>query len=100
MLFRTAGFQPAHDHEAGWKPAVRKKLLPGAVLAPQVELLLHRAVGEGEQHRVTLGAVLDLGPARHDEVVALLPAESLVADHALARALDHREHRAVGAAIG
>jgi hypothetical protein len=25
MIFRTAGFQPAHDHEAGWKPAVRKK---------------------------------------------------------------------------
>jgi hypothetical protein len=24
MIFRTAGFQPAHDHEAGWKPAVRK----------------------------------------------------------------------------
>ncbi len=26
MLFRTAGFQPAHDHEAGWKPAVRKSM--------------------------------------------------------------------------
>ncbi len=26
MLFRTAGFQPAHAHEAGWKPAVRKSM--------------------------------------------------------------------------
>src|SRR5215510_1100984 len=25
-LFRTAGFQPAHDHDAGWKPAVRKTM--------------------------------------------------------------------------
>jgi hypothetical protein len=24
MLFRTAGFQPAHDHDAGWKPAVQE----------------------------------------------------------------------------
>jgi len=24
MFFRTAGFQPARDHDAGWKPAVRK----------------------------------------------------------------------------
>jgi hypothetical protein len=26
MLFWTAGFQPAHDHDAGWKPAVRKTM--------------------------------------------------------------------------
>ena len=26
MFFRTAGFQPAHDYEAGWKPAVRKTM--------------------------------------------------------------------------
>src|SRR6266508_7025607 len=24
IFFRTAGFQPAHQHDAGWKPAVRK----------------------------------------------------------------------------
>ena len=24
MVFRTAGFQPAHDYDAGWKPAVQK----------------------------------------------------------------------------
>jgi len=24
MLFRTAGILPAHAHDAGWKPAVRK----------------------------------------------------------------------------
>ena len=35
MLFRTAGFQPAHDHDAGWKPAVRKSMTgvrPGVTL--------------------------------------------------------------------
>ena len=26
MIFRTAGFQPAQDHEAGWKPAVQKSM--------------------------------------------------------------------------
>jgi len=26
MLSWTAGFQPAHDHDAGWKPAVRKTM--------------------------------------------------------------------------
>jgi hypothetical protein len=26
MLFWTAGILPAHAHEAGWKPAVRKIL--------------------------------------------------------------------------
>jgi len=26
MSFRSAGFQPAHDHEAGWKPAVQKSM--------------------------------------------------------------------------
>ena len=25
MVFRIAGFQPAHDHGAGWKPAVQKR---------------------------------------------------------------------------
>jgi hypothetical protein len=25
MLFRTAGLWPAHDHEAGQRPAVRKR---------------------------------------------------------------------------
>jgi hypothetical protein len=28
MFFRAAGFRPAHDHEAGWKPAVQKIMLP------------------------------------------------------------------------
>ena len=26
ILFRTAGILPAHDHDAGWKPAVRKTM--------------------------------------------------------------------------
>ena len=28
MVFWTAGFQPAHEHDAGWKPAVRKSMRP------------------------------------------------------------------------
>jgi hypothetical protein len=35
MFFRTAGFQPAHDHEAGWKPAVRKTMGTNAVRLEQ-----------------------------------------------------------------
>jgi hypothetical protein len=35
MVFRTAGILPAHDHEAGWKPAVRKTM---SSLAPTVAL--------------------------------------------------------------
>src|SRR5207302_767944 len=78
----------------------RRRLLAAAILAPQVELLLHRPVGEREQHGFGLGLVHDLGPARHHEMVALLPAQRLVADRALALAFDNREHHAVGAAIG
>jgi len=26
MFFRTAGILPAHVHDAGWKPAVRKTM--------------------------------------------------------------------------
>ena len=25
-FFRSAGFQPAHAYEAGWKPAVQKRM--------------------------------------------------------------------------
>ena len=38
---------------------------------------------------VGIGAVLYFGPARHDKMITLLPAHHLVADLALARALDH-----------
>src|SRR5258707_10736513 len=81
------------------RPYGSRRLLAAAILAPQVALLLQRAIGEGEQHGLGLGLVHDLGPAPHDEMVALLPAQGLVADRALALAFDHREHRAVGAAV-
>src|SRR5579872_5572001 len=71
-----------------------------ALLAPEVEAFLNRAVGEGEEDGLALRLVHDPGPARDDEVVALLPMEGLVADRAFALAFDHREHRTVGAAIG
>jgi len=27
MVFRTAGLRPAHDHDAGQRPAVRKTMI-------------------------------------------------------------------------
>src|SRR5258708_35529922 len=70
------------------------------VLAPEAELVLHRTVREAEQHGLCVGAVRRAMPARRNENVAWAPAESLLADLALALALDADEHRAVGAAIG
>src|ERR1700749_1572480 len=49
-----------------------------AVLAEQVELLLHRAVGEGEQHGVLVRLVGDPVPAWHHEQIARAPFEGLV----------------------
>ena len=46
MFFRTAGFQPAHDHDAGWKPAIRKTMT-GADLEVRVpeEVAYAQAMG-------------------------------------------------------
>ena len=71
-----------------------------ALLAPQAELFLHRAVGVAEQHGLVLGMVADRHPARRDEDVARLPAEDLVADPALAGTLDRDIDRPVGRAVG
>src|SRR5205814_3462409 len=71
-----------------------------AILAPEAELVLHRPVGEAEQHRFRSRAVARAMPARRHEDVARAPAESLIADLALALALDADKHRAVGAPIG
>src|SRR5512137_1306976 len=68
-------------------------------LAEEVERLLHRTVGEAEQHRL-LRRLERIGhPARHDEMVARLEVEGLVADLHLAAALDYGETRAVGGAV-
>src|SRR5438876_6749587 len=71
-----------------------------AILAPEAELVLHRPVREAEQHGLCVGAVRRAMPARRNENVARAPAESLLADLALALALHADEHRAVGAPIG
>src|SRR3979490_117715 len=70
-----------------------------AVLAEQVQLLLHRAIRETEQHRILLGLVGDPLPARHHEQVPRAPLESLFADPRPAAAFDRREYRGVGGAI-
>src|SRR5713101_5236165 len=92
---------------AGTSPAMTvKRVLPrvapsrvAAVFAEQIELLLHRAVGETEQNRILLGLVGDPLPARHHEQVARAPLESLLADPRTTLALNCREYRGVGGAI-
>src|SRR5437762_1679338 len=71
-----------------------------ALLAPQAELLLHRAIRIAEQHRFGLGMMAHRHPARHDKDVVLLPGEDLVADPAFARPLDRDINRAVSRAVG
>src|ERR1700704_4456590 len=70
-----------------------------AILAIEVELLLHRAIGEAEQHRFLTGRMRDPGPAGCHEDVLRAPFEHLLADLALPRALDRHEHGGVGRAI-
>ena len=48
-----------------------------AFFPPQSQLLLHRPVGEAEQHRFAGGAVAVRMPAWHHEDVARLPAEAV-----------------------
>src|SRR6267142_2651391 len=70
-----------------------------AIFAEQIELLLHRAVGEAEQHGVRLGLVGDPLPARHHEQVARAPFERLLADPRAPLAFDRGEYGGVGCAI-
>src|SRR5437763_15768137 len=70
-----------------------------AVLAEQVELLLHRAVRKTEQHRIRVRLVRYPAPARHHEQIARAPLKSLVADTGAALAFDRGEHGGVGGAI-
>src|SRR5450631_3608254 len=70
-----------------------------AILAEQVELLLHRTIGEREQHRVRVGLMRDPLPARHHEQVARAPVEGLLADPRASAPFDRREHRRVGGTI-
>src|SRR6266536_406791 len=70
-------------------------------LAEEPERLDHRAVAEGEQHRLAaLAGVLVPGPGRHHERVALLPVELLAVDNAVPAALCHVVHRACRMAVG
>src|SRR5450631_468227 len=50
--------------------------------APQVECLLHRAIGKTEQYRIVRRVMRDLAPRRHDEDVVRAPGEGLVTDDA------------------
>ena len=45
MLFRTAGILPAHDHEAGWKPAVAGRYDPADM--PLVVMCVRRWLKAG-----------------------------------------------------
>jgi hypothetical protein len=43
MLFRTAGFQPAHDPEAGWLVRLRSVMVPGDTSKEFGQLVVGRA---------------------------------------------------------
>src|SRR5689334_5214480 len=51
-----------------------------AILAPHADFLLHRTVGEAEQHALAVGLVHDGLPARHDEDVLRTPLQHGLAD--------------------
>src|SRR5262249_20422760 len=70
-----------------------------AILAEQVELLLHRAVGETEQNRIGVGFVGHPVPARHHEEVARAPFEGLLADPRATPAFDGGEHGGIRRAV-
>src|SRR6516162_5101413 len=70
-----------------------------ALFAPQAELLLHRPIRVTEQHGVVLRVVAHRHPARHDKDIVRPPAEDLIADPALAFALDHDKDGPVGRAV-
>src|SRR6204780_5818548 len=70
-----------------------------AIFPEQIELLLHRAIGETEQHGILVRLVGDPLPARHHEQVARAPFKTLLADPRAALALDRGEHRGVRGAI-
>src|SRR5882672_9435853 len=83
------------DDERLWSVTSRV----AAVLAEQIQLLLHRTVGETEQHGILIRLVGDPLPARHHEQVARAPLKSLVADPCAALALDRGKYRGVGRTI-
>src|SRR5262249_46461883 len=71
----------------------------GAILAEEIELFLHRPIGEAEEHGFLLALVANPAPARRDEDVAWTPFEHRVAHAGAAFAFDDGEHRGVGRAV-
>src|SRR5438876_649560 len=67
-----------------------------ALLAPEAELFLHRAIRIAEQHGLVVGMVAYRHPARYDKDVVRPPAEDLFTDPGLTLALDHDINRAGG----
>src|ERR1700722_11940361 len=90
-----ARVKPGHDE--GWREAIPSGV--AAILAEQVELLLHRTIREREQHGIRVGLVRDPLPARHHEQVAWSPFEGLIADPRATLAFDRREHGGIGRTI-
>src|SRR5262245_61098756 len=81
------------------KERERQRSSVAAVLAEQVELLLHRTVRKTEQHRIRVRLMRDPAPARHHEQIARAPLKGLVADAGAALAFDRSEYGGVGGAI-
>src|SRR6266545_8048974 len=92
MLSWTAGVSPAHDHDAGWKPAVRKTMTRHWSGAPpalrQIQLAPHRnvvgRVGPAAFGLVDAGGGEPIGGLRREQEVVdaqapvLRPAAGLV----------------------
>src|SRR3569833_848522 len=70
-----------------------------AILAKQIELQLHRAIREAEQHRILIGFVGHPLPTRHHEQVARAPVKRLFADPRPTLAFDRREYGGIRGTI-
>ena len=78
---------------------ILRSLRVATVLAPHPDLLLHRPVGEAEQHALLIGLVGDGLPPRRYEDVLGAPAESLLGYARAARPFHGYEHRRIGRAV-
>src|SRR6185503_19536588 len=98
--------RPAANRSRGWSdwPSVKcarvERLRVAAVLAPDADLLLHRPVGEAEEHAFAVQRLVHDGPpAGNDEDVLGSPLQGFLAHTRLAPTFHGDKHGGVGGAI-